>query len=170
MVCCVCGKDVAGLPVMRDNRNGLECCEACAFELGGPAEFIKYVDSGEAIRGVQKPAVSRVQKSALSPQAEQELMLGMKKAFHMDDASVLKKYKSMSPAERRREKQYLETTISTVKYVDPELVPEFQHNLALLRTADAPPKKTAVVPPKKTPTKTVAATPKKSFLDRIRGR
>jgi hypothetical protein len=35
MACCICGKDVAGLPVMRDNKTGLECCETCGRRIGG---------------------------------------------------------------------------------------------------------------------------------------
>ena len=45
MACCICGKNVAGLPVMRDDRTGLECCEACGRNIGGPTGFIRYVDS-----------------------------------------------------------------------------------------------------------------------------
>lgn len=45
MSCCVCGRDVAGIPVMRDNETGYECCEDCGRVLGGPAGFIKYVES-----------------------------------------------------------------------------------------------------------------------------
>jgi hypothetical protein len=45
MACCVCGKNVAGLPVMRDIQTGLECCEPCGRKLGGPSGFIKHVDS-----------------------------------------------------------------------------------------------------------------------------
>lgn len=45
MACCVCGKNVAGLPVMKDNRTGLECCEPCGRKLGGPSGFIAYADS-----------------------------------------------------------------------------------------------------------------------------
>jgi LemA protein len=30
---------------MRDNRTGLECCEACGRNIGGPAGFTRYVDS-----------------------------------------------------------------------------------------------------------------------------
>ena len=46
MACCVCGRSVAGLPVMRDQGTGLECCESCGRTLGGPSGFIAYVDSG----------------------------------------------------------------------------------------------------------------------------
>ena len=45
MACCICGKNVAGLPVMRDNETGLECCESCGLRLGGPSGFVEYVDS-----------------------------------------------------------------------------------------------------------------------------
>ena len=47
MACCKCGKNVDGLPVMRDNKTGLECCESCGYSLGGPGGFIKYVESGQ---------------------------------------------------------------------------------------------------------------------------
>jgi len=45
MSCCRCGADVAGRPVMRDDRTGLECCERCATFLGGPSDFIRYVEA-----------------------------------------------------------------------------------------------------------------------------
>jgi len=47
MACCVCGRNVAGLPVMRDESTGLECCESCGRTLGGPRGFLAYVDSGQ---------------------------------------------------------------------------------------------------------------------------
>jgi hypothetical protein len=61
MVCYICGKDVAGLPVMRDNRTGLECCEACSVKIGGPAEFIKYIDSRRG-PGAVAPDVQKMEK------------------------------------------------------------------------------------------------------------
>jgi WD40 repeat protein len=45
MSCCKCGRNTAGLPVMRDNVTGLECCESCGRALGGPQGFIEYVES-----------------------------------------------------------------------------------------------------------------------------
>jgi len=47
MTCCVCGRSVAGLPVMQDESTGLECCESCGRTLGGPGGFLAYVDSGQ---------------------------------------------------------------------------------------------------------------------------
>lgn len=68
MVCCVCGKDVAGLPVMRDNKSGMECCEECGKSIGGPSGFIKYVDSktneapkpSQRVVNENKPKVQKV--------------------------------------------------------------------------------------------------------------
>lgn len=45
MSCRRCGEDVAGKPVMRDKRTGLECCERCATILGGPSGFIRYIET-----------------------------------------------------------------------------------------------------------------------------
>jgi zinc-ribbon domain len=63
MVCYICGKDVAGLPVMRDNRTGLECCEACSVKIGGAGEFIKYIDSRRG-PGAVAPDVQKMEKDA----------------------------------------------------------------------------------------------------------
>jgi hypothetical protein len=82
---------------MRDNRTGLECCEACSFKLGGPAEFLKYVDSGKAIRRVQKPAAF--------PKAPQVFRL-------KDDKKEINNLMSFDPAKRQRYRHQLETDIA----------------------------------------------------------
>lgn len=57
MACCICGKNVAGLPVMQDKSTGLECCETCGRKIGGPTGFIKYVDSQKAGQSTDKQSV-----------------------------------------------------------------------------------------------------------------